>query len=134
LFSNINFTAFAVSVIVYCEIGGVWFSALYGKALIGLTQLKTAEYNKMGVGRVFADTFLTNIVICLGVANIVNIVQLTDLAAAARLGLTLGIGFMAAPCALNYMSGQRPLKLTVIDAGYHLVAILAVTVMHCLWK
>jgi len=134
VFSHINYLAFAVAVVVYFMIGGLWFSALFGKAWIALTGLKMTEDSKKNVGKIFGITFLINIVICFGVACMAYLVNPGGAIACIKLGVVLGVCFMAAPCTMNYMYAQRPFKLTMIDACYHVVSILAVTVLLGMWR
>ncbi len=132
--SNINYIALAVSVVVYFAIGAVWFSVLFGKVWIALTGVQMTEDSKKNVGKIFGVTFVINILICAGVACLVSMVNPADIMSAVHLGLTAGVCFMFAPCAMNYMYAQRPFKLVLIDAGYHVVSILTVTVIMSMWK
>ncbi len=131
---HINYLAFAVAVVVYFAIGGLWFSALFGKAWLSLTGLRMDDDAKKNVGKIFAVTFLINIIICFAAVCVVQLVHPAGAMAAVKLGVLLGGGFMAAPCAMNYMYAQRDIKLTMIDAGYHVVSITVVTVLLSLWK
>ncbi len=132
--SHINYLAFAVAVVVYFAIGALWFSVLFGKQWIALTGVQMTEDSKKKAGKMFGITFLINVLICAGIACLVWMLHSANAAEGLHLGLILGVCFMFAPCAMNYMYAQRPFKLVMIDAGYHVVAITTATVIMSVWK
>ncbi len=134
IFSNVSYIAFAVSVLVYFGIGGIWFSVLFGKSLVKLAGVKLTMEYRQNMSNILGTTFFINIIICFATAYMVHIANHDGFGAALRLGLILGIGFMAAPFAMSYMYDQRPAKLNMIDAGYHAVSIAVITLILSLWR
>lgn len=132
-FANINYLAFSVSVLVYFMIGAFWFSILFGKVSVAVAHIKKTPENKRNFGKIFEVSFLVNVIICYACASMVHLVHPVDFFGALRLGITLGIGFMAAPFALNYLYGPASAKLTMIDTGFHIVGIVVVTVLMSMW-
>jgi hypothetical protein len=129
VFSQINFLAFIVAILVYFAIGEIWFSSLFGKNISGIK----AE-DRLMVTRMFGVTLLLNVIICFGTADMVYLVRPQGIAAIVGLALTLGVGFMAAPFALQYVSEKGSPKLALIDSGYHVVSIFVVTMILSLWR
>ncbi|MES2701570.1 MAG: DUF1761 domain-containing protein [Bacteroidota bacterium] len=134
MFSHLNFLAIAVATVVYFIIGALWFSVLFGKPWIKLTGITMSDEDKKGVPKVFAVTFVINFIICMATAIVIYLVNPADAISAATVGMILGIGFMAAPAAMNYMYARRPFQLTMIDAGYHVVAITVVSMILGVWR
>jgi hypothetical protein len=50
-----------------------------------------------------------------------------------KLAGLIGAGFILAPMIMNNMYAKRPFKLTAIDAGYHIVSIITVTIIMAKW-
>jgi hypothetical protein len=134
MFENLNYVHIAVSTLVYFIIGALWYSLFFGKVWIRLIGGPApTEEDKRKIPMMFSITFVLNFIIVLSTACVVYFVSPNSVLAALKVGALLGIGFVGTTCTMSYMYAKRPFKLTLIDSGYHIVAILAVSVILSLW-
>jgi len=133
MLTHLNYLAVLVATLVYFIIGSVWFSVLFGKTWAKLLGLVVTEEDKKNMPKLFSATFVLNFVICLAVACVMHLLRHSSVFVALKVGLMLGVGFVAAPCVMNYMYSRRPVKLMAIDAGYHIISILVASVILILW-
>ena len=126
-----NYLAIVVSAIVYFVIGAVWYSALFGKEWMKHIG-RTEEQLRSGSKIVYLYTLIAELFICLVMAFVVWSLQTTNCMAAIKLGLFFSI-FPITIIAINNWYGQRSMKLTMIDAGYHIVGIVFATIIMAVW-
>ncbi|HKJ57048.1 MAG TPA: DUF1761 domain-containing protein [Nitriliruptoraceae bacterium] len=108
--------AAAVSMFV---LGGAWYGALFARRwqeLVGLADDEVAA----GTVRVFGIAGVASLVI----AGVLGLFIGADagVADASLAGLLAGLGWVAPALAMSYAFARRPTGLTVIDAGYHVLA------------
>lgn len=117
--TKLNFLAVIAAAAGAFVIGGVWYSPLlFGRVwqqLVGLTD----EQLGRSVGRVFGGAFVLALVMALNLAAFVG--PTATAAFGAMAGLAAGLGWVAAGLGVTYLFERRPLKLFVINAGYHVV-------------
>lgn len=135
MFANLNYVHIAVATLAYFAAGALWFGPLFGKQWIRLTGLSApTEEDKRKMPQMFAVTFVLSFVLTLSIACVLHFVQPSSVAGALKVGLLAGGGFVFCSSAMNYMYAKRPLGLTLIDAGYHTVALCLVSVILTLWQ
>jgi hypothetical protein len=133
MLANLNFIHIAVATLVYFILGSLWYSVLFGKVWMGLLGFSVREEDKKNMPRMFATTFLLNFIITGSVACVLYFVSPFSCLAAIKVGVLLGVGFTGSTTAMNYMYSRRSFKLTLIDAGYHIISIILVSVILTLW-
>jgi hypothetical protein len=129
-----NYLAILVSAIVYFALGAVWYSPLlFQKAWVANVG-RTDEQLRGGSKIVFLYTFIALFVMCFVTSFIVWAMQTSMCIPAIKLGLFISLGYTTTTVAINNWYGQRPAKLTMIDAGYHIVGIVLATIIMAVWK
>jgi hypothetical protein len=133
MIANLNYLHIAVSTLVYFLLGAIWYSLLFGKKWMALLGIVPNEKDKKDMPKIMAITVVLNFIITSAVACVLHFVQPSSVMGALKVGILLGVGFTACTTAMNYMYSKRPFGLTMIDSGYHVVSICAVSVLMTLW-
>lgn len=126
---HINHLAVIVASAVYFIIGGLWYAPfLFGKewaSLSGLSEEKRQENLKKGGGMAtfFAISFVAGLVATYAIACILAGFQIHSIEYGALAGLLVGFSFVFTSIGTSYMFAGKPFKLTIIDAGYQVVAL-----------
>ena len=137
-FSHANWLAIATAAVTYFILGALWFSALFGKPWMAGHKISMptdeAEKAKMKaqMPMLMIKTFLMNIIVALGIGLVVYATSTRDCMHGIKWGLLLS-GFAAVPIAMNHMYLMKGIKLTMIDAGYHVVSITLMTIIITVW-
>lgn len=128
-----NFLAIIVAAIVYFVIGAVWYSLLFGKAWMENVG-RTKEQLMSGSKIVYLYTVIAEFGICFVVAFVIWILGTPNCISAIKVGAFFSIGLTATIIAINNWYGQRSLKLTFIDSGYHIVGIITASIIITVWN
>lgn len=117
--SQINYLAVAVAALSSFLIGGLWYSPiLFAKAWMRETGLSEEELGK-DMGRTFGVAF------ALSLLSAFNLAAFLGPDANWSWGMTAGVlaaVWVGSAMAITFAFERRSAILTVIDAGYHLVA------------
>jgi uncharacterized protein YndB with AHSA1/START domain len=114
----------AASAMVFV-IGGVWYApAVFGRRWMDLNGISYDDLHRRGMGRVFGGSFLLALVMTVNLAMFLG--PDASLAFATAAGAAAGIGWTAAGLGITYLFERRPLKLWLINGGYHAVTLTAV--------
>lgn len=128
--SQINFLAVGVAALSSFLIGGLWYSPiLFANAWMRESGL-TEEQLREKVGRTFAIAFVLSLVIAF------NLAAFLGPEATWSWGMTAGVlaaVWVAASLAVTFAFERRSAMLTLIDAGYHLVAYAVMGVILGAW-
>lgn len=128
--SQINFLAVGVAALSSFLIGGLWYSPiLFANAWMRESGL-TEEQLREKVGRTFAIAFVLSLVIAF------NLAAFLGPEATWSWGMTAGVlaaVWVAASLAITFAFERRSAMLTLIDAGYHLVAYAVMGVILGAW-
>jgi predicted permease len=112
--------AILVSAASLFVLGAVWYSpVLFGPAWQRLVGLKDDEL-KRGFGRTLAISFVLALVATTNLGFFLGGDATTSFGVAA--GAAAGLGWVATGLATSYLFARRPVRLILIDAGYHVVA------------
>ena len=109
-------------------LGAVWYGVL-SKPWIEASGVKCDETGRPEGGQspaMFAMSFVLILVVAGMMRHVFELSSITTVGKGLISGFGIGLFFITPWIALNNMYGMRPLKLTVIDAGY---AILACTII-----
>jgi hypothetical protein len=129
-----NYLAIFVSALVYFAIGALWYSPLLFQKPWMANVGRTDEQLRSGSKIVFLYTLIALIVICFVTSFFVWATQTGNCIPAIKLGLFISLGYTTTAIAINNWYGQRSAKLTMIDAGYHVVGIVLATIIMAVWK
>ena len=133
---TINYVAWIVAVVVYYAGGALWYSpVLFGNSwmqLVGLTPEKM-EAEKGNAWKSYLTSFISALLIGYGMARVMAYLGVATLTGGIISGLFLWVSFVLTTMATNSSFAGRPLKLLVIDAGYHLYGFLVMGAILGAW-
>lgn len=99
-------------------IGGVWYTALFGKRWMKLNGF-TEEQLSGKAGLVFGGSFILALIIAFVLALFLGSESTPMLGATA--GFMAGLFWVAAGMGITYLFERKSLELYLINAGYHVV-------------
>ena len=136
IFSNINCLAVLVAAIAYFMLGAIWYSkALFGAKWAVAVGINMNDPDKgKGMAKMMIGTFVLILVTCIGLALLVNRLDLTLFVSAVKLSLITGICFATTAVSISFIYESRPTALYFIDCGYHLVGHIAAAIILVLWR
>ncbi|HRO68846.1 MAG TPA: DUF1761 domain-containing protein [Chitinophagaceae bacterium] len=136
IFSQINWLAVTAAAIAYFVLGAIWYSkALFGTRWATLVGMDMNDPNKnRGMAKMFTTTLILIIVTCIGLAILVNRLDLVFLLSGLKLGLLTGICFATTAVSISFIYESRPTGLYFIDCGYHLVGHIVAAIILSLWR
>lgn len=136
IFSHINWLAVLLAVVAYFMLGALWYSkTLFGSKWAGLVGIAMNDPNKgRGMGKMMTATFLLILVTCIGLALLVNRLDIFVLASGVKLGIITGICFATTAVAISFIYESRPAALYFIDCGYHLAGNIIAAIILALWR
>lgn len=130
---DVNLWAVLVATAVYFAVGGLWFSVLFGKQWMKLSKITMEEASKSSSAGLYVASFLLQLVLTYILAYLVAHIGAATVVEGLITGFWLGLGFVATTMLIDSMYAGRPLKLTAINAGYHLVGIMAAAAIIAAW-
>jgi hypothetical protein len=133
--SNLNWLHILVAAIAYFALGAVWYSALFQKKWIAYQKIDMNNPDgKKGVGAIMFASFIWMFISSIGLAIIVNRLQLQTVGSGVRWGLLTGIAFSSAAISVSYLYVKKPAGLHFIDCSYHIVGQVIAAVILCMWR
>jgi hypothetical protein len=134
-FSHANWLAIAVSALAYFALGGLWYSALFGKTWIKAAGIDMNNPDaRKGAGGIMVLTLILEFVICTALAVLISRMMLTGgVLSGIKLGLLTGVCFSAIVIYISYLYQKKPMVLTMIDGGYHILGNIIAAVILCSW-
>ena len=130
---HLNWLAVAVCAVIYFAIGGIWYSPLlFSKKWVELSKADP-EKGKSQMPMMFANAFFCGALASIGIALLLSYTGITAIPAAIKLGLLCGGCFGFTSLSMSYTFGQRPIGLLLIDSFYHIISLVAVSSILCMW-
>lgn len=130
---DVNWISISIAAVVNMTIGGLWYSpVLFGEVwikLMGFSQKQIDEAKSKGMAKSYGIMAVFSVVMAFVLAQLIGNMGLFGLQNALSLGFTVWLGFIATTKANDVIFGKKPVKLYIIDAGYYLVSILAMSVI-----
>ena len=134
MLTHLNYLHIVVAAAVYFIIGGLWYSVLFGKSWMVLVNVTPTEEDKKKAPMMMGMTLVINLIITIGLAFVYKLIRAHSVIVALKVGGFLGVCFFLMPMILNNMYARRPTKLTMIDAGYHVVGVIVASLILVLWR
>ncbi|MGZ8511734.1 MAG: DUF1761 domain-containing protein [Chitinophagaceae bacterium] len=136
IFSLINWLAVLVAAIAYFMLGALWYSKpLFGSKWTAAVGMDMSDPNKgKGMGKMMTGTFFLIVVTCIGIALLVNRIDMVSVASGLKLGLITGLCFATTAVSISFIYESRPTALYLIDCGYHLAGHLIAAIILVLWR
>jgi len=130
--STLNWLAVLVAALSSFLIGGVWYSPiLFAKPWMADSGLSEDD-TKQGAPRIFATSFALALIIAFNLAAFLG--PDAGLAWGASAGGLAGFGWVAASMGTTYAFERKPLRLFLIDAGYHGVTYVVMGAILGVWS
>lgn len=129
---HINWLAVVAATVAAFLFGGFWFSkVMFAKQWVAALG-KTPE--EMGMsGPSMALSFVTTLIMATALATILGKMAPMTMAGSVRFGLAVGAGIVAMGMASDYAFSNWPRKLYFIQATYHIVMVVLMSVILCAW-
>lgn len=135
---DINFLAVLVAAVVSFAIGHLWYSpVLFGKqwmAEMGKTPEEMERSMKDGMGRILGLGFAVSFVTAYALAVLISLATISAPADGIKLAFVVWFGFVATLHYQGILYGEKSKHLFLIQAGYDLVALLAMGLILGLWR
>ena len=129
---EVNFLAVIVAAIVDTIIGSFWYSpALFGKHWMRLSEIKM---DGKPSPTIYIYPMVGALIMATVMSDFVSSMYATDAVGGLLIAFLAWFGFVLPTAGVNYLFTGKPLKLYVLDMGYHLVAFLVVGVIVALWR
>ena len=115
---EINWLAVALCAGSSLFLGGVWYSpALFGKAWQDATGLSAEELAKGNMPKIFGLTLVLSFIAAAVFAMFLG--PNFGIGPATAAGFSAGLCWVAASYGITYLFEHRPLKLWLVNGGYH---------------
>ena len=115
---EVNWVAVALSALSSLVLGGIWYTpALFAKAWQRAAGLSDEQLKSGNMALTFGLTFVLSFIAAAVFAMFLGTEMSVGAATAA--GFSAGLCWVAAAFGINYLFERRPLKLWLINAGYH---------------
>ena len=129
--SLINVWSILIASLVFFVLGSIWYAPfLFGKAW--LEESKVVP-DKSKMAKLFISTFIITVFMVHALALLIGVTGAFSLIGGLKLGLLAGLGFTATSIGVTFMYEGRSIKLFLIDAGYHVVGLLASGAIIGMW-
>ena len=115
---EVNWIAVGLCAFGSLALGGIWYSPmLFAKAWQQAAGLSEDELKSGNMGKIFGLTFVLSFIAAAVFAMFLG--KNFGLGPAAAAGFSAGLCWVAASYGINYLFERRPLKLWLINGGYH---------------
>jgi len=134
-FSNLNWLHILVAAIAYFALGAIWYSGLFGKKWVAYQNIDMNDPNaKKGAGAIMFGSFVLMFITTIGLAILINRLQLNLAISGVKTGLLTGVCFSAMAISISYLYVKRPAGLHLIDGLYHIAGQIIAAVILCVWR
>jgi hypothetical protein len=128
---RINWLAVLVGAVIYYLFGWLWYTVLGNQWLAFLG--KTKDQMAMTPGPLIVSAVVA-LVVSFGTAVALSHDDDRTPAHGAQFGLFFGVFFIASMMLQGYMYEGRPIGLWLINAGYAVVGLVILGLLHGAWK
>ncbi|KQY23057.1 hypothetical protein ASD16_10735 [Cellulomonas sp. Root485] len=128
--TDLSWLAIGIATLVYYLLGALWFTPLFGAAwdtAIGYTRVRGERFS----AAYYVVPLVSSLLVTVAMGLLVAAAGIEEPVDALVLGLVVGIGVALAVSVNNALTPHtpHPFRLGVITGGYHVVGIVAVTLI-----
>lgn len=115
---DLNYWAILLAALSSFMLGGLWYSPLlFGRAWLEACGLTDLDLKQSDPKMIYGGAFL---LACLGAFVLALLLGPDpDLTYSLIVGLSIGLGIVTGSLGISYIFEQRPLKLFLVNGGYH---------------
>lgn len=133
MFADINIFSILVAALAYMVIGAIWYSPfLFGT--LWMEEMNFSPDKMDDQKKAMSFSAIVAVVLAIGLAFIANTFTFTTVDQALEAGVLLWATLTAAPMATDVIFQKQPFKVYVVNAAYHLVAILCMLIIIVSWQ
>jgi hypothetical protein len=135
-FGEVNWLAVLVCAILSMVIGFIWYGPLFSKPwgrMTGWTNEKVAALPKSSMTIGYVKAFLFAFIIASVLALTLLSIKADGIGDGVTAAIVLWAGFTGATIGVNMTFERRPISLFGIEAGYHLLTLIAYAIVLSIW-
>jgi hypothetical protein len=137
-FSEMNYLAVVVAALVAFGIGGVWYTALFGKQWVQLQGYSAVKIKEMQARRpppvFFGGMIASYLLLALVLALLISALPEKSAASGAALGFLVWLGPAAAIGMTNWIASDKPIGVYLIDCGCALIYLVLMGLILGAWR
>lgn len=133
---DINYLAVLAAAIAAYFIGFLWYSVLFGKVwmkLSNMTEKQIRKAKEKGMAKNYAIGFLSTLLMSYILAHFVDYTQASTVLEGMQTGFWIWLGFVATIMLGQILWEGKPLKLYLINVSHYLVALAAMGAILAAW-
>lgn len=130
----LNWLAVVVSALSAFVIGGLWYGPLFGKAWQLLSGLSDEDIQQGHPAKIYGGAFVLTLVAAFGIGMILQLHPAPDFWFGFKVGILIGLAFVATSFGINYLFASKSLRLYLIDAGYMVVLMTIMGSILGAWR
>ena len=130
--SGLNWLAILVATLAGFALGAVWYGPLFGDAWLSAIG-KTADQIQPSPAP-FVISFFTALITAIGLAMLINALDISTLGGGVMIGFFVGIGFIATAMASDAAFGDTGLNLWLIQSGYRVLYSVVMGAILAVWR
>lgn len=135
-FTPINYLAVAAAAVASMVVGLLWYSPiLFGTPWMKLSKLddKKIKAAKKNIPKTYGISFIASLVTAYVIAILLNSMLISPLSEGLTLGTVLWLGFVATTMITGVLFQKMPWTLYLINSGYQLASLLAMSAILTVW-
>lgn len=129
-----NYLAILIATVSAFILGGVWYAPpVFGKAWMHESGFTKESLERMGgTARIFGVSFVLELIMAFNLAAFIG--PKASLSFGLFAGAAAGFGWVATAYGVTYLFEHRSMKLFLINAGYHAVALTMMGAILGAWR
>ena len=132
--AQVNYYAVAAAVVLTQGLGALWYSrALFGKAWMAAVGKSEEDLKEGGMAVPFIGAILLSLVMAVVLAHLVAHMEEKTLVSGIQAACWVWAGFIATTMGVNHLFQGSPLRLYLIDSGYHLGSLMIMGAVFGAW-
>jgi hypothetical protein len=129
---SINYLAVIVAALSAFVIGGLWYSALFGKAWMVENGFDDEKLKNSNMAMIFGGSFILSLIISFILVLFLGPER--DAMFGASAGFMAGFFWVATAMGITYLFERKSLKLFFINAGYHVITFTVMGLILGMWR
>ena len=129
---EVNIFAVIVATVWTMVLGSLWYS----KALFGNIWMEDSkvEMKKAGAVKAYLLTAVGAFVLAYVTALFIGLLNVTTIQGGVQTGFWIWLGFVATTSLVHHVFEGKPIRLYILNAGYHLVELLVMGAILSAWR